>query len=97
MWSTIHASQQDVHNSTSGSGARLTHDRRAVAIFSSIEAFDGERIEEIVRSHNKAEIAEAIRIFLGVEVIELSIKHLKEAKKSLETEFKNIGDSETKQ
>lgn len=59
--------------------------------------FDGERIEEIVRSHNKAEIAEAIRIFLGVEVIELSIKHLKEAKKSLETEFKNIGDSETKQ
>ena len=59
--------------------------------------FDGERIEEIVRSHNKAEIAEAIRIFLGVEVIELSIKHLKEAKRSLETEFKNIGDSETKQ
>lgn len=59
--------------------------------------FDGERIEEIVRSHNKAEIAEAIRIFLGVEVIELSIKHLKEAKKSLETELKNIGDSETKQ
>ncbi|MFN7526395.1 MAG: ATP-binding protein, partial [Dolichospermum sp.] len=43
------------------------------------------------------EIAEAIRIFLGVEVIELSIKHLKEAKKSLETELKNIGDSETKQ
>ncbi|WP_071190028.1 AAA family ATPase [Trichormus sp. NMC-1] len=59
--------------------------------------FDGERIEEIVRSDNKAEIAEAIRTFLGVEVIELSIKHLKDAKKSLETELKNIGDAETKQ
>ncbi|WP_016953354.1 AAA family ATPase [Anabaena sp. PCC 7108] len=59
--------------------------------------FDGERIEEIVRSDNKAEIAEAIRTFLGVEVIELSIKHLKDAKKSLETDLKNIGDAETKQ
>ncbi|MBE9247755.1 AAA family ATPase [Dolichospermum sp. LEGE 00240] len=59
--------------------------------------FDGERIEEIVRSDNKAEIAEAIRTFLGVEVIELSIRHLKDAKKSLETEFKHIGDAETKQ
>ncbi|MGM3304638.1 AAA family ATPase [Anabaena sp. WFMT] len=59
--------------------------------------FDGERIEEIVRSDNKAEIAEAIRTFLGVEVIELSIKHLKDTKKTLETELKNIGDAETKQ
>jgi DNA sulfur modification protein DndD len=58
--------------------------------------FDGERIEEIVRSDNRAEVAEAIRTFLGVEVIELSIKHLKEAKKTLETELKNIGDAETK-
>ena len=59
--------------------------------------FDGERIEEIVRSNNKAEISEAIRTFLGVEVIELSIKHLKDAKKSLETDLKHIGDPETKQ
>ncbi|QSV55041.1 MAG: AAA family ATPase [Dolichospermum sp. UKL201] len=59
--------------------------------------FDGERIEEIVRSDNKAEISEAIRTFLGVEVIELSIRHLKDAKKSLETELKHIGDAETKQ
>jgi DNA sulfur modification protein DndD len=59
--------------------------------------FDGERIEEIVRSNNKAEIAEAIRTFLGVEVIELSIKHLKDAKKTLETDLKHIGDAETKQ
>lgn len=59
--------------------------------------FDGERIEEIVRSNNKAEIAAAIRTFLGVEVIELSIKHLKDAKKTLETDLKHIGDAETKQ
>ena len=59
--------------------------------------FDGERIEEIVRSNNKAEISEAIRTFLGVEVIELSIKHLKDAKRSLETDLKHMGDPETKQ
>ena len=59
--------------------------------------FDGERIEEIVRSDKKAEIAEATKIFLGVEVINRSINHLKEAKKSLENELKAIGDSEIKQ
>ena len=59
--------------------------------------FDGERIEEIVRSDKKAEIAEATKIFLGVEVINRSITHLKEAKKTLENELKAIGDSEIKQ
>jgi DNA sulfur modification protein DndD len=59
--------------------------------------FDGERIEEIVRSDKKSEIAEATKIFLGVEVINRSLKHLGEAKKSLETELKVIGDAETKQ
>jgi len=59
--------------------------------------FDGERIEEIVRSDKKAEIAEATKIFLGVEVINRSINHLKEAKKSLENELKAIGDSEIQQ
>ncbi|MEH2320991.1 AAA family ATPase [Nostoc sp.] len=59
--------------------------------------FDGERIEEIVRSDKKAEIAEATKIFLGVEVINRSIRHLGDAKKALENELKGIGDSETKQ
>jgi DNA sulfur modification protein DndD len=59
--------------------------------------FDGERIEEIVRSDKKAEIAEATKIFLGVEVINRSIRHLGEAKKSLENELKTIGNAETKQ
>ncbi|GAX37919.1 AAA family ATPase [Nodularia sp. NIES-3585] len=58
--------------------------------------FDGERIEEIVRSDKKAEIAEATKIFLGVEVINRSIRHLGEAKKTLESELKAIGDAETK-
>lgn len=58
--------------------------------------FDGERIEEIVRSDKKAEIAEATKIFLGVEVINRSIRHLGEAKKTLENELKAIGDSEIK-
>lgn len=58
--------------------------------------FDGERIEQIVRSDKKAEIAEATKTLLGVEVLNRSIKHLKEAKKSLEAELSAIGDSETK-
>ncbi|PPS45007.1 AAA family ATPase [Chroococcidiopsis sp. TS-821] len=59
--------------------------------------FDGERIEQIVRSDKKAEIAEATKTFLGVKVIDNSIKHLSEAKKTLENELKSIGDAQTKQ
>ncbi|MBD1930207.1 AAA family ATPase [Trichocoleus sp. FACHB-90] len=59
--------------------------------------FDGERIEQIVRSDKKAEIAEATKKLLGVEVLNNSIKHLKEAEKTLRTELEAIGDSETKQ
>ncbi|MBW4617954.1 MAG: AAA family ATPase [Cyanosarcina radialis HA8281-LM2] len=59
--------------------------------------FDGERIEKIVRADKKAEIAEATKMLLGVEVLNRSIKHLVEAKKSLENELKAIGDLEIKQ
>jgi DNA sulfur modification protein DndD len=59
--------------------------------------FDGERIEQIVRSDKKVEIAEATKMLLGVEVINRSIKHLGETKKNLENELKAIGNSETKQ
>jgi DNA sulfur modification protein DndD len=58
--------------------------------------FDGERIEQIVRSEQRLEIAEATKTLLGVEVLTRSIKHLKEAKKTLELELANIGDSETR-
>ncbi len=58
--------------------------------------FDGERIEQIVRSDKKTEIADATRTLLGVEVLNRSIKHLGEAKKSLEAELAVIGDFETR-
>lgn len=58
--------------------------------------FDGERIDHIVRHDKKAEIAEATKELLGVKVLNRSIEHLKNAKKALEEELKNIGDSETK-
>lgn len=58
--------------------------------------FDGERIEQIVRQDKRLEIAEATKILLGVEVLNRSIKHLGEAKKTLETELGQIGDITTK-
>ncbi|MBW4488749.1 MAG: AAA family ATPase [Trichocoleus desertorum ATA4-8-CV12] len=58
--------------------------------------FDGERIEQIVRSNNRAEIAEATKKLLGVEVLDRAIKHLNNARKTLEQELESIGDAETK-
>lgn len=58
--------------------------------------FDGERIEQIVRHDKKAEIAEATKELLGVEVLNRSIRHLGDAKKSLETDLRMIGGSEIK-
>lgn len=58
--------------------------------------FDGERIERIVRYDKKAEIAEATKELLGIKVLDRSIEHLKNAKKTLEDELKAIGDSETR-
>lgn len=58
--------------------------------------FDGERIENFVRESKKAEIAAATKELLGVEVLDRAIRHLKEARKSLETDLRNIGDYETK-
>ncbi|MBW4650438.1 MAG: AAA family ATPase [Kastovskya adunca ATA6-11-RM4] len=58
--------------------------------------FDGERIEQLVRSDKKLEIAEATKTLLGVKVLDRAITHLKDAKKILESELAFIGDSETK-
>lgn len=58
--------------------------------------FDGERIEQIVRDDKKDEIAIATKELLGVEVLNRSIRHLKEAKKTLETDLRNIGNPRTK-
>ena len=58
--------------------------------------FDGERIEQIVRYDKKAEIAEATKELLGVEVLNRALRHLADAKKSLETDLKIVGDAESK-
>jgi DNA sulfur modification protein DndD len=59
--------------------------------------FDGERIEKLVQpdSDTKKEIAPATKKLLGIEVLNRSINHLKRAKRSLEDEYKKIGDAET--
>ncbi len=59
--------------------------------------FDGERIEYIVRSEKKAEIAEATKKLLGLEVLNRAVRHLGETRKTLENELKTIGDPQTKQ
>jgi DNA sulfur modification protein DndD len=57
--------------------------------------FDGERIENITRTDNRSEIAEATKKLLGVEVLDRAIKHLTTARKTLEEELEGIGDAET--
>lgn len=59
--------------------------------------FDGEKIEKIVRSDQRDEISEATKELLGIEVLNRGIKHLAEAKKSLESELQVIGNAETKE
>lgn len=57
--------------------------------------FDGERIENITRTDNRSEIAEATKKLLGVEVLDRAIKHLTTARKTLEEDLEGIGDAET--
>lgn len=58
--------------------------------------FDGERIDQIVKSENKQEVAKAIKTLLSVEVLDRAIKHLDEAESTLRRELAEIGDAETK-
>ncbi|MBV9385527.1 MAG: AAA family ATPase [Chroococcidiopsidaceae cyanobacterium CP_BM_ER_R8_30] len=58
--------------------------------------FDGERIEQIFRDDKKSEIAEATKDLLGLKVLDRSIEHLKNAKRTLEEELAAIGDTETR-
>jgi len=58
--------------------------------------FDGERIEQLVKSENRAEMAQAIKTLISVEVLDRGIRHLNEARKELERELREIGDAETK-
>ena len=58
--------------------------------------FDGEQIEKIVRADKKEEIADATKELLGVTVLDRAIRHLGDARKSLENHLKGIGNPETK-
>lgn len=58
--------------------------------------FNGERIEWIQRPVNKKEFAQAITLLVGDETYIRGIRHLNSAKKKLDEELQNIGDSETK-
>ncbi|MFP4297951.1 MAG: AAA family ATPase [Spirulinaceae cyanobacterium] len=58
--------------------------------------FDGERIEHIFRySDRKSTIAEDTKALLGVKVLDRGIEHLKKAKKTLQLELKDVGDTQT--
>ncbi len=59
--------------------------------------FDGERIDNFFRHHENNTIAEDTRELLGVKVLDRAIEHLKKAKRTLQEELQNIGDTETKQ
>ncbi|MEG3437649.1 AAA family ATPase [Pannus brasiliensis CCIBt3594] len=58
--------------------------------------FDGEHIDHQLRHGHKGTIAEDTKELLGVKVLDRSIEHLKKAKKSLQDEFKNLGESDLK-
>ncbi len=59
--------------------------------------FDGERIERIVQADKRKEISEATKTLIGLEVIDRSVKHLKEVRKILRDKLKNVGNAETQE
>jgi len=52
--------------------------------------FDGERIDSLAKPENSKDIEEGIKNIMGIAVYEKGIKHLKEAKKILADELKEI-------
>lgn len=60
--------------------------------------FDGERIEQIVKlaPAEQEQIAKATKKLLGVEPLDRADKHLAGARKELEKELKDVGDSQTR-
>ncbi|MDQ4145003.1 MAG: AAA family ATPase, partial [Actinomycetota bacterium] len=56
--------------------------------------FNGERIENLVKPAAYAEIEAAIKTVLGLEVIERSVRHLKDARRKLEFDLRRAGSPE---
>ena len=59
--------------------------------------FDGERIEQLVKADAYAEIEQAIKGILGLQVVENAIKHTDEARKDLERELRDLGSEEDRE
>ncbi|MBD2094475.1 AAA family ATPase [Trichocoleus sp. FACHB-591] len=59
--------------------------------------FDGERIEKIVQSNKRSEIAEATKTLLGLAVLDRSVDHLKKVKKIFQDKLKFVGNAEVQQ
>jgi len=57
--------------------------------------FDGERIDHIIRYQKKTGLTEATKELLGIKIFERSAEHLKNARRSLEEELRQIGDIQT--
>ncbi|GFE69241.1 AAA family ATPase [Chroococcus sp. FPU101] len=58
--------------------------------------FDGEHIDHIFRSSEKNTIAEDTKELLGVKILDRAIEHLKKAKKTLQDELNELGESDIK-
>ena len=58
--------------------------------------FDGERIDGFFRQNHNSHIAEDTKELLGVKVLDRGIEHLKKAKRSLQEELEELGDTQTK-
>ena len=57
--------------------------------------FDGERIDHIIRYQKKTGLTEATKELLGIKVFERSVEHLKNARRTLEEELRQIGNIQT--
>jgi DNA sulfur modification protein DndD len=58
--------------------------------------FDGERIERLVQPDEKerADVANATKKLFSLEILDRAIRHVDSARKTLESEYKKIGDAE---
>ena len=59
--------------------------------------FDGERIDGFFRQNHNSDLAEDTKELLGVKILDRAIEHLKRAKRSLQEELQELGDSRTKE
>ena len=57
--------------------------------------FDGERIDNLSKDNNTAEIEKAIKNIMGLEILERAIKHTSQASGKFRNEIKNFGDAKT--